>query len=73
MIYAIVQYIYMQNDIPKILRITELGIFTTAFVVVLFSLGTITSGRLGGGTEINANMLAILCVWFCSVHVFTKN
>lgn len=62
MIYAIVQYIYMQNDIQKVLKITELGIFTTAFVVILLSLGTITTGRLGRGTEINANTLAILCV-----------
>ena len=63
MIYAIVQYVYMQNDVPKVIRTTELGIFTTAFVVVLLSLGTITSGRLGGGTEINANILAMLCVY----------
>lgn len=63
MIYAIAQYIYMQDDIPQTLRITELGIFTTAFVVVLLSLKTITSGRLGGGTEINANVLSILCVY----------
>ncbi len=63
MIYAIVQYIHMQNDIQKTLTITELGIFTTAFVVVLLSLKTITSGRLGGGTEINANVLSILCVY----------
>lgn len=63
MIYAIVQYIYMQDDIQKTLTITELGIFTTAFVVVLLSLKTITSGRLGGGTEMNSNLLAILCVY----------
>lgn len=63
MIYSIVQYIYMQNDIPKIIKITELGIISTAFAVVILSLETITSGRLGKGTEINANMLAILCVY----------
>jgi len=63
MIISVVQYIYMTNDAPRVLRITELGIFTTAFVVVILSLGTITQGRLGGGTEINSNMLAILCVY----------
>ena len=63
MIYAIVQYIYMQDDIQKTLRIAELGIFTTAVVVVLLSLKTITSGRLGGGTEMNSNVLAILSVY----------
>lgn len=63
MIYAIVQYIHIQDDIPKTLRITELGIFTTVFVVVLMSLKTITSGRLGGGTEINSNVLALLSVY----------
>lgn len=63
MIVSIVQYIYMTNDVSRVLRVTELGIFTTAFVVVLLSVGTITQGRLGGGTEINSNMLAILCVY----------
>lgn len=63
MLYAIVQYIYMKNDIPQVLKITELGIFTTAFVVVVLSWRTITEGRLGGGTEMNSNMLAMLCVY----------
>jgi len=63
MILAIVQYVYMTNDIPKVLRIAEFGIFSTALVVMLLSLGTITQGRLGGGTEINSNVLAILCVY----------
>ena len=63
MIFSIVQYIYITDDVTRVLRVTEQGIFTTAFVVVLMSLGTITQGRLGGGTEINSNMLAILCVY----------
>lgn len=63
MIYSIVQYIYMRNDIAKVLRITELGIFTTAFAVILFSLGSLTEDRLGRATEMNANMLAILSVY----------
>ena len=62
MIFAIVQYIYMTDDIPRVLRITELGIFSTALAVTLLSLGTITQGRLGVGTEINSNVLAILSV-----------
>ena len=63
MIFAIVQYIHMTGDVPRVLRVAELGIFSTAFVVVVLSLGTITQGRLGGGTEINSNVLAILCVY----------
>lgn len=72
MIYAIVQYIYMQNNIPKVLRITELGILVTAVVVVLLSLGTITTGRLGKGTEINANMLAMLCVYGLILSMYLR-
>lgn len=63
MVFSIVEYIYMTNDAVRVLRVTELGIFTTAFVVVMLSIRTITQGRLGGGTEINSNMLAILCVY----------
>ena len=63
MIFSIVQYIYMSDDVTRVLRVTELGIFTTAFVVVMLSVRTITQGRLGSGTEINSNMLAILCVY----------
>lgn len=63
MIFSIVQYIWLSNDVARVLRITELGIFTTVVVVVALSIGTITQGRLGGGTEINPNMLAILCVY----------
>lgn len=62
MTYAIIQYIGMQRNIPKILHITEASILTTALVVVLLSLRTITSGRLASGTQMNANMLSILCV-----------
>lgn len=63
MIFSIVQYTYFSGDVTRVLRVTELGIFSTAFVVVMMSLGTITQGRLGGGTEINSNMLALLCVY----------
>ena len=74
MIVAIVQYIYMTNDVPRVLRVAELGIFSTAFVVVMLSLRTITQGRLGGGTEINSNMLAILCVYgFVMTMYLRKN
>lgn len=72
MIFAIVQYIYTVNDIPRVLRVTELGIFTTAFVVVVLSLRTITQGRLGGGTEINSNMLALLCVYGFVVSMYLR-
>ena len=63
MIYSIVQYIYMQNDIPKVLKITEFGIFSTSLLVVLLSLRTLISARLGRNTVMNSNMLAILCVF----------
>lgn len=63
MLYAIVQYIYMKNDIQQVLKITELGVFTTALVVVVLSLGSITQGRLGDATEMNANTLAMLCAY----------
>ena len=69
----------MQNDIPKVLKITELGIFTTALIVILLSLGTLTSGRLGRNTVMNSNMLAvlcsfgfILCMYLRKVDKFTK-
>ena len=72
MIFSIVEYIHMTNDVPRVLRITELGIFTTAFVVVLLSIRTITEGRLGGGTEINSNMLAILCVYGFGLSIYLR-
>ena len=72
MIFSIVEYIYMTNDAPRVLRITELGIFSTAFVVVLLSIRTITEGRLGGGTEINSNVLAILCVYGFGLSMYLR-
>lgn len=72
MVFSIVQYIWLSNDVTRVLRITELGIFTTAFVVVLLSARTITQGRLGGGTEINSNMLAILCVYGFGLSMYLR-
>lgn len=72
MIFSIVQYIYMSNDVTQVLRVTELGIFSTAFVVVVLSIRTITEGRLGGGTEINSNMLAILCVYGFALSMYLR-
>lgn len=72
MIFAIVQYIYMSDNVPLVLRVTELGIFSTAFVVVLLSVRTITQGRLGGGTEMNSNMLAILCVYGFALSMYLR-
>lgn len=72
MLYAIVQYIYMKNDIQQVLKITELGIFTTAFIVVLLSWRTITQGRLGEATEMNANMLAMLCVYGLVLAIYLR-
>ena len=72
MIFAIAQYIYMQKDVSRILRVTELSIFTTVLVVVVLSLKTITQGRLGGGTEMNANMLSLLCVYGFVVSLYLQ-
>ena len=63
MIFSIVEYVYMSESISRVLRVTELGIFSTAFVVTMLSLPTITQGRLGTATEMNGNVLAILCVY----------
>lgn len=72
MIYAIFLYVRMQQDIPKILRILELSIFLTTLVVVLLSLGTITQGRLASSTEMNANRLAMLCVYGFILTLYLK-
>lgn len=72
MIFSIVQYIYLTGDVSRVLRVTELGIFSTAFVVVMLSIRTITQGRLGGGTEINSNMLAILCVYGFGLSLYLR-
>lgn len=63
MIYSISIYIKRRNDITAVIKTFEWSIFIVAFIVVVMSLSTITSGRLGGGTEINANVLAMLCVY----------
>lgn len=63
MIYCITIYIKLRNDITAVIKTFEWSIFIVAFIVVVMSLSTITSGRLGGGTEINANVLAMLCVY----------
>ena len=72
MLYAIVQYIYMTNDIQRVLKITELGIFTTAVIVLTLSFGTITQGRLGDETEINANLLAMLCTYGFALSMYLR-
>jgi len=63
MIYAIVQYIAMQQKIVNILHITEFSIFIVAMVVIILSLETITQGRLGSDSTINGNVLSMLCVY----------
>ncbi len=63
MIYSIVLYVKRRNSITAVLKTFEWSIFIVAVVVLAMSLPTITSGRLGGGTEINANTLSMLCVY----------
>ena len=63
MMYSIVLYVKVRNNVLKVLKVFERSIFIIALIVVLISLSTITSGRLGSGTEINANVLSMLCVY----------
>lgn len=63
MIFTIVHYILLKRDVRSFLRMIEAGTFLVAIIVVILSIQTITTGRLGGGTEINANMFAMLCVY----------
>ena len=72
MIYAIVQYICMQKSIIKVLQITEAAIMTTAVIVVVLSLGTITQGRLASETEMNANFLSMLCVYGFALTLYLR-
>lgn len=72
MIFSIIEYVYLTDEPLRILRIAELGIFTTALLVVLLSLGSLTEGRLGLGTEMNANQLAILCVYGFVLSIYLR-
>lgn len=63
MVYAISQYILWTDKPDKVLRIFELSIFITALITLVASAGSIATGRLGKGTEINANRLALLAVY----------
>lgn len=63
MVYAIVQYILWQKNLRSFLKMVEWGTFVVAVVTITISLPTLVSGRLGSETEINANMLAMLCVY----------
>lgn len=72
MIYAIVQYIYMNKDVSRVLQLMELSIFSATLFVVVLSLGSITRGRLGGGTEMNSNELALLCVYGLILSLYLR-
>ena len=72
MIIAIVQYVYMQKYISHVLRVTEISIFSTVLVVAALSWKTIAQGRLGGGTEMNANMLSLLCVYGFTISLYLR-
>lgn len=62
MTFCIVQYIYLTQNVYKVLKITEYSIFIISLLVVLFSLSTITESRLGEELNtINSNRLGILC------------
>ena len=73
MTYSIIQYIVLRDDITRVLRVTEASIFFTALMVVVMSYNTIFQQRLAKGTEINANVLAILCVCGFVLSLYFKN
>ena len=62
MMFAVIQYVLMQRDVPKVLHILESAILVTTLVVVFLSVDSITEGRLASGTEMNSNRLSMLCV-----------
>lgn len=70
LVFFVAQYIVMSNDIKKVLRLFEWSVFCVAFAVFVMSINTITSGRLGLGTEINSNRLAMLCVYAIAVSIY---
>lgn len=63
MIFCIVQYIVKTNNNDKVLFLFENAIFCAALLVVILSRGSLTTDRLGGGTEMNSNELALLSVY----------
>lgn len=72
MIFAIVQYIVIRRDVPKILQILERAILAAALLVVALSMGTLLQGRLAKGTEMNANTLAMLSVYGLTIAVYLR-
>ncbi len=63
MIFCVVQYIVKTNNNDKVLFLFENAIFCAALLVVILSRGSLTTDRLGGGTEMNSNELALLSVY----------
>lgn len=63
MIFCIVQYIVKTNNNDKVLFLFENAIFCAALLVVILSRGSLATDRLGGGTEMNSNELALLSVY----------
>ena len=73
MVYAICQYIQWKDDPEAILRVFELSIFLTAIIVLIASADTLATGRLGKGTMMNANRLAILSVYGIILCMYFAN
>ena len=63
MSYAIVQYIVWKNELRSLMMLFEWGIFIVSLMVIISSVDTLSEGRLGGGTVVNSNMLAMLAVY----------
>lgn len=70
MIFCIVQYIIRTNNNNKVLNLFENAVFFAALLVVILSKGSLTTDRLGGGTEMNANELALLAVYGFIICVY---
>ena len=72
MVYAIVQYIQWKGDLRFCLKILETAIFLVAAAVVATSWRTLGAERLGTGTEMNANLLAMFCVYGLTLSLYLK-
>lgn len=72
MVYAIVQYIQWKGDLRFCLKLLETAIFLAATFVVVTSWRTLGTERLGTGTEMNANLLAMFCVYGLTLSLYLK-
>lgn len=72
MVFAIVQYALMKNDVAGLLKLVENGTFIVTALVLMITFVTGFSRRLGSNSQINANLLAMLCVYALIICVYLK-